>query len=156
MKRKILIQSNFSLSFTGFARMMKCLFKYLHQTGKYDLIHYCSGLQYSHPELRKTPWLSVGCLPDDPRELEQIQKDPNLARLSAYGNYYQDRVMHEFKPDIFMACEDHWGLDFSIEKYWFNKIPSILHVTIDSLPLLEKAVQDVPKVKEYWVWAKFA
>ena len=155
-KRRILLQSNFSLSFTGLARMMKCLLKYLHNTNKYELIHYCSGISYSNPELSKTPWRSVGCLPDDPKELEQIQKDPNLARLATYGNYYLDRVMQEFKPDIYLAADDHWGIFFGIEKYWFNQIPSVLYSTIDSLPLLPQIVSDVPKVKNYWTWTKFS
>ena len=94
-KKKLLFQTDYSLAKTGFGRNAKILLEYLHNTGKYDLVHYVVGLNYSNPELKRTPWKSIGCLPDDQQEMQQLQKDPNVARLASYGAHYIDRVIKE-------------------------------------------------------------
>ena len=71
-KKKIVYQSDFSLAKTGFGRATRAILTYLYNTGKYDIVNYCCGLQYSNPELKKTPWKSTGALPDNPREIEQL------------------------------------------------------------------------------------
>jgi len=155
-KKKIVYQSDFSLAKTGFGRATKALLKYLYNTGKYEIVNYACGLQYSNPELRKTPWKSVGALPDNPQEIEQLNRDPNIARLASYGAHYLDRVIQEEKPDVYIAVQDIWGIDFAIEKKWFDKINSVLWTTLDSLPILPTAVEKAPKIKNYWIWSNFA
>lgn len=155
-KKKIVYQSDFSLAKTGFGRAAKALLTFLYKTGKYDIVHYCCGLQYSNPELKKTPWKSIGSLPDNPQEIEQLNKDPNIARLASYGAHYLDRVIQEEKPDVYIAVQDIWGIDFAIDKKWFNKISSVLWTTLDSLPILPSAVEKAPKIKNYWIWSDFA
>jgi len=155
-KKKIVYQSDFSLAKTGFGRATKALLKYLYNTGKYEVVNYACGLQYSNPELKKTPWKSVGALPDNPQEIEQLNRDPNVARLASYGAHYLDRVIQEEKPDIYIAVQDIWGIDFAIEKKWFDKINSVLWTTLDSLPILPTAVEKAPKIKNYWIWSNFA
>ena len=155
-KKKIVYQSDFALAKTGFGRAAKALLTYLYKTGKYDIVHYCCGMQYSNPELKKTPWKSVGALPDNPQEIEQLNKDPNLARLASYGAHYLDRIIKEEKPDIYIAVQDIWGIDFAIDKKWFNKTTSVLWTTLDSLPILPSAVDKAPKIKNYWIWSNFA
>jgi len=155
-KKKIVYQSDFSLAKTGFGRATKALLKYLYNTGKYEVVNYACGLQYSNPELKKTPWKSVGALPDNPQEIEQLNRDPNVARLASYGAHYLDRVIQEEKPDVYIAVQDIWGIDFAIEKKWFDKINSVLWTTLDSLPILPTAVEKAPKIKNYWIWSNFA
>lgn len=155
-KKKIVYQSDFSLAKTGFGRATKALLKYLYNTGKYEIVNYACGLQYSNPELKKTPWKSVGALPDNPQEIEQLNRDPNVARLASYGAHYLDRVIQEEKPDVYIAVQDIWGIDFAIEKKWFDKINSVLWTTLDSLPILPTAVEKAPKIKNYWIWSNFA
>lgn len=155
-KKKIVYQSDFSLAKTGFGRAAKALLTYLYKTGKYDIVHYCCGMQYSNPELKKTPWKSVGSLPDNPQEIEQLNKDPNVARLASYGAHYLDRIIQEEKPDAYIAVQDIWGIDFAIDKKWFDKISSALWTTLDSLPILPSAVEKAPKIKNYWIWSDFA
>jgi len=155
-KKKIVYQSDFSLAKTGFGRATKALLKYLYNTGKYEIVNYACGLQYSNPELKKTPWKSVGALPDNPQEIEQLNRDPNIARLASYGAHYLDRVIQEEKPDVYIAVQDIWGIDFAIEKKWFDKINSVLWTTLDSLPILPTAVEKAPKIKNYWIWSNFA
>ena len=155
-KKKILYQSDFSLAKTGFGRAAKALLKYLYKLDKYEIVHYCCGLQYSNPELRRTPWKSIGSLPDSKEELEMLNKDPNNARLASYGAFALDRVIKEEKPDIYLAVQDIWGVDFAIDKPWFNKINSVIWTTLDSLPILPSAVEKAPKIKNYWIWSDFA
>ena len=155
-KKKIVYQSDFSLAKTGFGRATRAILTYLYNTGKYDIVNYCCGLQYSNPELKKTPWKSTGALPDNPREIEQLNKDPNVARLASYGAHLLDKVIEDEKPDVYIAVQDIWGIDFAVEKKWFNKITSILWTTLDSLPILSTAIEKAPKIKNYWIWSSFA
>ena len=155
-KINLLFQSDFSLAKTGFARNAKAILSYLYRTGKYEIVHYCCGLNYSNPQLQATPWKSVGCLPDNKTEMDMLQKDPGLAKLAGYGAHYLDRVVKEEKPDVYIAVQDIWGVDFAIDKPWFNKINSVVWTTLDSLPILPSAISNARKIKNYWIWSDFA
>lgn len=155
-KKKILYQSDFSLAKTGFGRVAKALLKHLYALNKYEIVHYCCGLQHSHPELKRTPWKSIGALPDSQEELEALNKDPNNARLASYGAVLLDKVIKEEKPDVYIAAQDIWGVDFAIDKPWFNKINSVIWTTLDSLPILPSAIEKANKIKNYWIWSNFA
>jgi glycosyltransferase involved in cell wall biosynthesis len=155
-KKKVLIQTDFSLAKTGFGRNARALLKYLYSTNKYDLVHYSCGMTYDHPEFKKTPWKSVGSLPSNQQELDQLNRDPNLARMASYGAHLVDKVVNDEKPDVYLAVQDIWGVDFAIEKSWFNKISSVIWTTLDSLPILQSAITNAPKIKNYWIWSNFA
>lgn len=155
-KKKLVYQSDFSLAKTGFGRAAKALLTYLYKTGKYDIVHYSCGLPYTHPEFERTPWKTVGSLPNNPQEIQELNKDPNVARLASYGAHYLDKVIQEEKPDVYIAVQDIWGIDFAIDKKWFDKITSVLWTTLDSLPILPSAVEKAPKIKNYWIWSDFA
>jgi len=155
-KKKLLYQSDFSLAKTGFGRAAKALLSYLYKTGKYDITHYSCGLPYTHPEFQKTPWKTVGSLPNNPQEMQELNKDPNVARLASYGAHYLDKVVQEEKPDVYIAVQDIWGIDFAVEKKWFDKITSVLWTTLDSLPILPSALTKADKIKNYWIWSNFA
>ena len=155
-KKKVLIQTDFSLAKTGFGRNAKTLLKHLYSTNKYDLVHYSCGMTYDHPEFKKTPWKTVGSLPNTQQELDQLNRDPNLARMASYGAHLLDKVINDEKPDIYIGVQDIWGVDFAIEKPWFNKIASVIWTTLDSLPILQSAVTNAPKIKNYWIWSNFA
>lgn len=155
-RKKVLIQTDSSMAKTGFGRNAKAILSYLYKTGKYDLTHYCVGVNYSNPELKRTPWKSVGCLPDTQQEIDQLNRDPNMARVAGYGAHFLDRVVKENKPDVYIAVQDIWGVDFAINKIWFNKTNSVIWTTLDSLPILPSAVEAAKKVKNYWVWSNFA
>ncbi len=154
-KKKILFQSDFSLAKTGFGRNAKAILKYLYSTGKYDIVHYCGGMNYSNPQLLRTPWKSVGCLPDNQQETQRLSQSPEGAK-AGYGIYYLDRIIQEEKPDIYLAVQDIWGVDFAIDKPWFKKINSVVWTTLDSLPILPSAIEAAKKCKNYWVWSNFA
>ena len=155
-KKKVLIQTDFSLAKTGFGRSARAILKSLYLKNKYDIIHYACGMTYNHPEFGKTPWKTVGSLPNTQQEIDQLNRDPNLARMASYGAHLLDKVINDEKPDVYIAVQDIWGVDFAIEKPWFNKISSVIWTTLDSLPILESAIQAARKVKNYWIWSDFA
>jgi glycosyltransferase involved in cell wall biosynthesis len=76
--------------------------------------------------------------------------------MAGYGAFALDQAVKQEKPDIFIGMQDIWGIDFAVDKKWFKKIPSVLWTTLDSLPILTKAVDLAPKVQNYWSWADFA
>lgn len=156
MRKKIVFQSDFSLAKTGFGRNAKAILKYLYKTGKYDITHYSCGMQKGNSQLERTPWKSCGSLPNTQQEVDKLNKDPHLARMASYGAYLLDEIIKEEKPDVYIAVQDIWGVDFAIDKPWFDKINSVIWTTLDSLPILESAVKCAPKVKNYWIWSDFA
>lgn len=155
-KKKVVFQTDFSLAKTGFGRNARILLEYLHNTGKYDLVHYVVGLNYSNPELQRTPWKAVGCLPDDQQELQELQKDPNVAREAGYGAHYLDKVIKDEKPDVYIASQDIWGVDFAVGRKWFQETTSVIWTTLDSLPILPSALEKADKMDNYWIWSNFA
>jgi glycosyltransferase involved in cell wall biosynthesis len=155
-KKKIVFQTDFSLAKTGFGRNIRAILEYLFRTGKYDLVHYCIGVPVGHPELARTPWKSVGCLPNDPRQIQELNKDPHIARQAGYGAWNLDKVILEEKPDVYVASQDIWGVDFAVEKKWFKKTNSVIWTTLDSLPLRPSDIKIAPKIKNFWIWSSFA
>ena len=155
-KKKILYHSDFTLAKTGFGRAAKAIISYLYKTNKYEIVHYCCGIQKSNPELNRTPWKSIGCLPDKKSELEELIKDASKSKSASYGDLYLDEVIKSEKPDIYIGVQDIWGLDFAINSKWFNKINSIIWTTLDSLPLLPDAIEHAKNIKNYWIWSNFA
>lgn len=155
-KKKFLLQTDFALAKTGFARCAKALLSYLFRTGKYEILHVCCGMPENAPLLEQTPWKSIGLIPIDPANQQRMQQDPNFGRMASYGAALIDKHVQEFKPDVFCASQDFWGVDFNIEKSWFNKISSIIWTTLDSRPLLHSAVEKSSKIRNFWMWADFA
>ena len=54
-KKKIVFQSDFSLSKTGFGRNTRAILTYLYSTGKYELVNYACGIQWASNGLEITP-----------------------------------------------------------------------------------------------------
>ena len=154
--KKLLFQTDSSLAKTGFGRNAKALLSYLYKTKKYDIVQYCCGTDYSNEALKRTPWKSIGTLPDDPAERQRIGQDAGQARLASYGAHLIDKVIKEEKPDFYFGVQDIWGTEFAITKPWFDKINSVIWTTLDSLPILPSAIANAPKIKNYWIWSSFA
>ena len=155
-KKKIVIQTDNSVAKTGFGRTAKALLTYLYNTKKYDIVHYSLGIPRNHPATHRTPWKTIGCLPDNEEELKQINRDPSYSRQVGYGSLYLDEIIENEKPDVYFAIQDIWGVDYAIEKEWFDKITSVIWTTLDSLPILPSAIEKADKIKNYWVWSNFA
>jgi glycosyltransferase involved in cell wall biosynthesis len=155
-KKKILFHSNFCKAFTGFGKNTKNVLKYLHSTGKYEIIEAANGFPQSHKGLSTLPWTCIGTLPDNKAKLAALQRDPNLAKAASYGSETIDDIIKEYKPDIYLGAEDIWAFDKYWEKKWWNKINCMIWTTLDSEPLLPMAVDAAKHIKNYFVWANFA
>lgn len=158
MRHRILLHTNPCHLKTGLAENARTLLKYLYKTGKYDIAHYCSQVSVADPALQMTPWKSFGCLPADQKSISELNQDPGKARNAAYGAWNIDNVIKEWKPTIYIGSDDIWGFgkgDY-LEKPWWKKINSVLHITVDSLPVLEQAYEQAESTKYFTTWAKFA
>jgi len=155
-KKKVLIQTDAAVAKTGFGRTAKALLKYLYNTGKYEVSQYALGCNWHHASTHRTPWSTYGCMPDSQEIQERINKDPSYARAVGYGIYYSDRVMEKVKPDVIIAAQDIWGIDYLIDKSWFKLTTPVIWTTLDSLPILPAAVQKASKIDNYWIWSDFA
>jgi len=155
-KKRVLFLSDFAGAFTGFGKQCKLLLSYLHKTGKYEILNAAQGLQKDGPHLNKFPWKTIGVLPNDPNKIQQINQDPNLARVAAYGGLEINNIVKDFKPDVIFSVNDTWGSQFVINEPFFNLIPTVCWNTFDSLPLLPDTVENAKKIKHYWTWSDFA
>lgn len=156
-KHKIILQTNAPWLKTGLAENGRILMKYLAKTGKYDLLYYCTQTSIGDPNLNKMPYKAVGCIPNNQNEINQLQQDPGRWRDICYGSHYIDKLIKDEKPSIWIGSDDIWG--FGQQYYnaeWFKKINSILHITIDSKPILQQAYEQAKATKNFLSWAKFA
>ncbi len=149
-KKRLLFHTDSPLAKTGFGRAAKALLTYLYKTGKYEIHQLCCGIPHDNPSLKQVPWKAYGV------NLNVNMQDPTIARNASYGAYAIDDLIQTIKPDHYIAAQDHWGVEYSIDKPWFNRVHSALWVTLDSLPILPNAVDCQKKVKNYWVWSSFA
>ena len=153
-KKTVLIHSNFCKAFTGFGKHKKNILRYLFKTGKYNIVELANGRHWQDPEMDRMPWKCVGSLPDA-QTFSQI-KDANQQRSAGYGSMMIDKAIKEFKPDVYIGIEDIWGFEGYYQKPWWNKINTMIWTTLDSLPILQSAIDAAPKIKNYYVWASFA
>jgi glycosyltransferase involved in cell wall biosynthesis len=160
-KKTIVYQSNFSRLLTGFGRVTRTLLRYLHKTGKYNIVEAANGLAFDSPETQKQPWTCHGTAasPDVYAQLQSIQnhgeRDLKM-RAANYGYYGIDKIVEQYKPAVVICAEDVWAFDGYDKKTWFNKTNPILWTTLDSLSLLPSSIDAASKYDNYFVWATFA
>lgn len=154
--KRILFHSNSAKAFTGFGKNAKNILRYLHKTGKYEVIEFANGLQWDDPSLDLRPWKAQGSLPNNPLVLQKLNQDPQRGRAAGYGAEMIDASIKEYKPDIYIGCEDIWAFGGYWEKPWWDKINHMIWTTLDSQPILPQAVEATPKTKNFYVWASFA
>jgi glycosyltransferase involved in cell wall biosynthesis len=155
-KKRVLFLTDYAGAFTGFGKQCKFLLNYLYKTGKYEILNAAQGLPKHGAHEHKYPWKTLGVLPDDPQKIQQINQDPNLARMAAYGILELTNIVKDFKPDLIFSINDTWGSQFVVNEPFFNKIPTVCWNTFDSLPLLPDTVENAKKIKDYWTWSDFA
>ena len=97
MRKKVLFQTDFALAKTGFGRNAKAVLSYLYKKDKYDIVHYSCGHTYSGALLGDTPWKSIGTLPDNGRELEELNNNQSEFRMVSYGKRFLDKVIFSIK-----------------------------------------------------------
>lgn len=157
IKKKVLFLSNYCSAKTGFGGFMKEILSYLYRTGKYELCLVGAGMPYEGtPDFNRWPWKCYGTIPNDQAEIARMNQDPNYARLINYGHWAIDRAVNDFRPDVCVFSEDPWAFnDFEKKSFW-NKIPCIVHTTLDSVPILDRAVELAKLTPYFYSWADFA
>lgn len=160
-KKTVLLHSNFSANKSGFGKHIRELATALYRTGKYNIVEFAGGarIRWSDPGLKRTPWPCYGVWPDNDEEIIHFNENPNreaIFRAISYGAHNIDRIIKEVKPDVYIGVEDIWAFNGYWDRKWWDKITPIIHTTLDSLPILDQAVEAAPKIKNYYVWAKFA
>jgi glycosyltransferase involved in cell wall biosynthesis len=155
-KKRVLFLTDYAGAFTGFGKQCKLLLTFLHKTGKYEILNAAQGMPKNGPHNSKYPWKTIGVLPDNPNKIQQINQDPNLARMAAYGTLELNDIVKEFKPDVVFSVNDTWGSQFVTDLPFFKKIPTVCWNTFDSLPLLPDTIEKAKKINHYWTWSDFA
>ena len=155
-KKKLLFHSNFHNAFTGFGKNCKNVLSYLFKTGKYEITELATGIKEDSDENLTTPWKVVGGIPSDPEVVNQWSSDPKKQRALGYGSALIDTIIEQEKPDVYIGAEDIWAFSGYVDKPWWNKTTCAIWTTLDSLPILNEAVNCASKVKNYFVWASFA
>lgn len=153
MKKTVVFHSNHSRVFTGFGKNAKNVLRYLHKTGKYNLIEFANSKHKDSEELKTLPWKAYGTLPDATK-LHSFAGDQVKIRSAAYGHFEIDQLIKEVKPDFYIGVEDIWALAPIVDKKWWNE-NCMVWTTLDSLPIYPDALKIIPKVKHYYAWASF-
>ena len=150
-KKKILIHSNFCKAFTGFGKNKKNILKYLANTDKYEIFEAANGKIKGDPNLNSLPWKCYGTVPANYNSLQGDEK-----RKAGYGQFEIENIIKEVKPDVYIGIEDIWGFSDLPNQSWWDKINKMIWTTLDSLPILQQAIDFAPKLEHYYVWASFA
>ena len=153
-KLKVLVHSNHSRLVTGFGKNARNILLALHNDPDIEVIEAGNGVKYGSDLL--TPWESYGTHPTDPAVLNFIQGDPSKERMASYGFYTIDDIVEKCNPDVYLGIEDIWAFGEYTKKPWWNKINKVLWTTLDSLPILDQALQMEPHCDKMLVWASFA
>jgi len=156
-KKKIVWHSNHSSARTGLGRNSKPLLKYLVSLDKYDIVEYAAGISWSNPALRNKAWPSFGTLPDDTAAWNRLQKEDNTqSKLVNYGSQFIDKIIREQKPDIYIGSEDIWSFWNYQHKLWWPKINTVIHTTLDSIPIFDVALKMEERTTRFFTWSIFA
>ncbi len=153
-KLKVLFHSNHSRLVTGFGKNTRNIMMGLHNDPDIEVIEAANGAKFGADLL--TPWKSYGTHPSDAATLQAIQGDGPKQRMAQYGFYTIDKIIEECEPDIYLGVEDIWAFTEYQNKPWWNKINKVLWTTLDSLPILDQALQMEPLADKMLVWASFA
>ena len=153
-KLKVLVHSNQSRLITGFGKNAKNILLALYKDPDIEVVEAGNGGRFGADML--TPWKSYGTHPTDPNILNFIQGDQQKERMASYGFYSIDEIVEKCKPDVYLGVEDIWAFTEYSQKPWWNKVNKVLWTTLDSLPILDQALQMEPHCDKMLVWASFA
>lgn len=157
-KKKLLYISDSGASRTGFGKVSKLILSELFLSGNYEIHHLCCSSIQGDPQLQLFPWKSYGTLPNNQNELNQLNSDPHAARMASYGEYAFDEVFKQVKPDAVLINQDYWGQNWILSKKYLknSKVPIAFWTTLDSKPILNTVIEDLPRIDHFWCWSKFA
>jgi glycosyltransferase involved in cell wall biosynthesis len=160
-KKKVLIVTDSVIAHTGFGKAAKLYIEYLWKLNKYEIVHLAIGTSNANPlEMDRFPWKTIPSVNIQQVDTLKRNNDPRnhegIDRAAGYGTFVLDEVIKSERPQVVILTQDIWAFDSHVSKKWFEKLNPIVWVTLDSLPILPKAIEIAPKVKNYWSWASFA
>lgn len=156
-KKKILFVSNYCSAKTGFAGAIRKLLTFLYKLNSFELCLLGAGMPFKdHQDFQRWPWKCYGTIPNDQNEINRMNADQNYARDVNYGSWAIDKVVEEFRPDIIVFVEDPWSINGYEQKSFWGKVTCIVHTTLDSLPILDRAVELAKLTPYFFSWANFA
>lgn len=156
-KKKILYWSDCADTLSGFGQVSLRLLKSWYQTEKYEILHLCGCIQDGSPNFQKFPWICRGTIPNNPNIIQRMNQDPGYGRAVSYGLEMIEPMVLEFKPDVIFCIQDPWGSsDIAVQKKFWNQTNCIAWETMDSLPLYQSVIDNINKIKNYYVWSTFA
>lgn len=155
VKKKVAIYTDAPKSSTGLGRNGKALLKHLINCGRYEISYFAHGYPWSHPDMKKLPVRTFGCLPDNQQELQRLAQDQGALRDASYGSLNIDKFLKETRPDVLLLSNDSWAFPF-FKRPWWNKFHCIPHITLDSTPFLRDQIEFIKASPNFTVWAKFA
>lgn len=158
MKRKILLQTNAPTLRTGLAENGRILMNWLARRGKYDLAYYCTQMAENDPVLSRLPYRAYGAIPADPNWVAACRGDYGCIRDVHYGGRRILDVVKKERPEIYIGSDDVWA--FPMATYanadWFKQINSVLHITVDSVPVSPQAYEQAAVTPHFLAWSEFA
>ena len=155
-KKKILFHSNCSRVLSGFGKNARNVLTFLHKTKKYDIVELANGVNENAEALNLFPWKCIGTFPDDKKVEERSEKDNKFKAKAGYGHLTIEKIIEKEKPDIYIGAEDIWAFRGFWNKRWWNKLNTVLWVTIDSSPVLESAIEASKNTDNFFCWSNFA
>jgi len=124
-KPTILIVGDSPAIHTGFAQVIRSLFRNLHARNKWNLIQL--GLWHANPE-EETPWPVVST--------ERDPKDPNRIGIADRdGSKSFDRLVDIVRPDLVWVLNDAWNLEPVLSSKRRRSFTCMVYVPVDGSPL---------------------
>jgi len=138
--------------------MRELLLEHLYPLDKYEIALVGAGVPFKdHPDFARYPFKCFGTIPAHIPELMHRMQDPNVAKDIQYGMAWAvDEALKEFHADVIFLVEDIWAFAGLESKKWLNKISTVVHTTLDSLPVLPRAYELAKVVDNFFVWSEFS
>ncbi len=157
-KKRILFLTNYCGLYTGFGMFIRELMTYIYKnhSNNYEIALAATGQYHNNPEFQRFPWQIYGVMPIDPASQERMRNDTKFGVECSYGKYTFDKIVSDFKPDCCYLVEDSWGNSWAKDLEFTKHIPTIYHITLDSLPILDEAIEVAKTTKYYWTWSSFS
>lgn len=157
-RKKILLQTNAPWMRTGLSENGRILANWLARRDKYDLVYYCTQVADNDPNLGRMPYKCYGAIPSgEQHELQRLQaQDQGRLRDIMYGARFIEEIIRKEKPDVWIGSDDVWSFGAGYYRSeWFKRINSVMHITVDSVPVLEQAYEQAGATRHFLGWTEF-
>jgi glycosyltransferase involved in cell wall biosynthesis len=115
MKKRILFNSEYSQSASGYAKLTNELMTRLFKTGKYELAELAGLCSPDDERIDNVPWKIYPTLPADNASREELNEF-NSHNQNAQGRWKFNETCLDFLPNILFTFRDAWFEEFS---YYF-------------------------------------